>query len=160
MRRFACWVCRYWWGLSPGWGQLCFIALPDIWSITPWAWPDTSPSPAQPVRLQFAWCRSISLFGRGFCLLSRHWAGWPAGLLVYSLAPEAEGHGTDAVIAAYHSPQGQIRPRVPLIKIVASALTIGTGGSGGREGPIAQIGAGFGSVLANLLHCARQTGGF
>ena len=49
------------------------------------------------------------------------------------------------------SMQGQIRPRVPLIKIVASAITIGSGGSGGREGPIAQIGAGFGSLLANLL---------
>jgi len=44
-----------------------------------------------------------------------------------------------------------MRPRVPLVKIVASALTLGTGGSGGREGPIAQIGAGFGSLLANLL---------
>jgi chloride channel protein, CIC family len=43
------------------------------------------------------------------------------------------------------------RPRVPLIKLVASALTIGTGGSGGREGPIAQIGAGFGSLLGGLL---------
>ena len=41
---------------------------------------------------------------------------------------------------------------MPLVKIVASALTLGTGGSGGREGPIAQIGAGFGSLLANLLH--------
>jgi len=75
-----------------------------------------------------------------------------SGVLVYSLAPEAEGHGTDAVIAAYHFHQGQIRPRVPLVKIVASALTLGSGGSGGREGPIAQIGAGFGSLLANLLH--------
>jgi len=74
-----------------------------------------------------------------------------SGLLVYTLAPEAEGHGTDAVIAAYHQRQGQIRPRVPLVKIVASAVTIGTGGSGGREGPIAQIGAGFGSLLANTL---------
>ena len=74
-----------------------------------------------------------------------------SGWLVYTFAPEAEGHGTDAVIAAYHHRQGQIRPRVPLVKIAASALTIGTGGSGGREGPIAQIGAGFGSLLANLL---------
>ena len=73
------------------------------------------------------------------------------GLLVYTLAPEAEGHGTDNVIDAYHRRQGLIRPRVPLIKIVASAATIGTGGSGGREGPIAQIGAGFGSYLATLL---------
>ena len=77
--------------------------------------------------------------------------GLLSGVLVFTLAPEAEGHGTDSVIAAYHYHQGQIRPRVPLVKIVASAMTLGTGGSGGREGPIAQIGAGFGSVLANLL---------
>jgi CIC family chloride channel protein len=73
------------------------------------------------------------------------------GILVYTLAPEAEGHGTDNVIEAYHQRQGLIRPRVPLVKIIASAATIGTGGSGGREGPIAQIGAGFGSYLAGLL---------
>jgi len=78
--------------------------------------------------------------------------GLLSGILVFTLAPEAEGHGTDAVIDAYHNKQGQIRPRVPLVKIVASALTLGTGGSGGREGPIAQIGAGFGSLLSNLLH--------
>ncbi|MHB8861605.1 MAG: chloride channel protein [Pirellulaceae bacterium] len=78
--------------------------------------------------------------------------GLISGVLVFTLAPEAEGHGTDSVIAAYHCRQGQIRPRVPLVKIFASALTIGTGGSGGREGPIAQIGAGFGSLLSNLLH--------
>jgi CIC family chloride channel protein len=77
--------------------------------------------------------------------------GLLSGLLVYSLAPEAEGHGTDAVIASYHLHQGRMRPRVPLVKIVASALTLGTGGSGGREGPIAQIGAGFGSFLGGLL---------
>ncbi|MGQ9574167.1 MAG: chloride channel protein [Thermoguttaceae bacterium] len=77
--------------------------------------------------------------------------GLLSGGLVFSVAPEAEGHGTDAVIAAYHHHQGQIRPRVPLVKIVASAVTIGTGGSGGREGPIAQIGAGFGAGLSNLL---------
>lgn len=74
-----------------------------------------------------------------------------SGFLVFSLAPEAEGHGTDAAIAAYHFRQGMIRPRVPLVKIIASALTIGTGGSGGREGPIAQIGAGFGSFLGTAL---------
>jgi CIC family chloride channel protein len=77
--------------------------------------------------------------------------GLASGVLVFTIAPEAEGHGTDSVIAAYHHRQGQIRPRVPMVKMVASALTIGTGGSGGREGPIAQIGAGFGSLLGNLL---------
>jgi CIC family chloride channel protein len=77
--------------------------------------------------------------------------GLLSGFLVFRFAPEAEGHGTDAAIAAYHVGQGVIRPRVPLVKLLASALTIGTGGSGGREGPIAQIGAGFGSFLATLL---------
>jgi CIC family chloride channel protein len=77
--------------------------------------------------------------------------GLLSGVLVFSVAPEAEGHGTDAAIASYHYHQGQIRPRVPLVKIVASALTLGTGGSGGREGPIAQIGAGFGSFLGQVL---------
>jgi CIC family chloride channel protein len=74
-----------------------------------------------------------------------------SGLLVFIVAPEAEGHGTDAAIDAYHRHQGRIRPRVPLVKIIASALTLGSGGSGGREGPIAQIGAGFGSFLGKLL---------
>ncbi len=77
--------------------------------------------------------------------------GLLSGLLVYTFAPEAEGHGTDAAIAAYHYGGGLIRPRVPLVKIIASALTLGTGGSGGREGPIAQIGAGCGSWLGGLL---------
>jgi CIC family chloride channel protein len=77
--------------------------------------------------------------------------GLLSGWIVYSLAPEAEGHGTDAAIEAYHYRQGLIRPRVPLVKIVASAITLGTGGSGGREGPIAQIGAGFGSYLGGVL---------
>ncbi len=77
--------------------------------------------------------------------------GFLSGILVNLFAPEAEGHGTDAAIEAYHFKRGFVRPIVPLIKLVASALTIGTGGSGGREGPIAQIGAGFGSYLATIL---------
>jgi CIC family chloride channel protein len=77
--------------------------------------------------------------------------GFLSGCLVNALAPEAEGHGTDAAIEAYHFKRGFIRPIVPVVKLLASALTIGTGGSGGREGPIAQIGAGFGSFLATAL---------
>ncbi len=77
--------------------------------------------------------------------------GLLTGLLVYSVAPEAEGHGTDAVIDAFHNKQGRIRPIVPVVKMIASGLTIGSGGSAGREGPIAQIGAGFGSVLGRIL---------
>lgn len=77
--------------------------------------------------------------------------GLLSGWLVYTYAPEAEGHGTDAAIDAYHKKGGFIRSRVPFIKTIASALTLTTGGSGGREGPIAQIGAGFGSFLATVL---------
>lgn len=74
--------------------------------------------------------------------------GLACGWLVYTFAPEAEGHGTDGMVKAFHRLKGHIRVRVPWIKAIASIFTIGTGGSAGREGPIAQIGAGFGSFLA------------
>lgn len=77
--------------------------------------------------------------------------GLIGGALVLAFAPDAEGHGTDAAIDAYHNRQGRIQPRIPIIKTLASAITLGTGGSAGREGPIAQIGAGIGSVISNLL---------
>jgi CIC family chloride channel protein len=78
--------------------------------------------------------------------------GLGSGILVYGFAPEAEGHGTDAAIDAFHNKKGEIRSRIPLVKLLASALTIGSGGSAGREGPTAQIGAGFGSFLSRRLH--------
>ena len=77
--------------------------------------------------------------------------GLLSGIIVFRLAPEAEGHGTDAAIAAYHHRPRGIRARVPLVKMVASAITIGSGGSAGREGPTAQISAGFASFLARRL---------
>ncbi|MDG6911014.1 MAG: chloride channel protein [Nitrososphaerota archaeon] len=77
--------------------------------------------------------------------------GLVAGFLVYRFAPEAEGHGTDEAIAAFHRHDGKIRRRIPLIKALASAFTIGSGGSGGREGPTAQIAAGFGSFIGDIL---------
>ena len=77
--------------------------------------------------------------------------GLIAGVLVFTLAPEAEGHGTDAAIDAFHNKGGVIRKRIPLVKMIASAFTIGTGGSAGREGPTAQIAAGFGSILGDVF---------
>ncbi len=72
-------------------------------------------------------------------------------VLVFTIAPDAEGHGTDAAIAAvHHNPRG-IRVRTVVVKIVASAFTIGSGGSAGREGPTGQISAGFGSLLARIF---------
>jgi CIC family chloride channel protein len=77
--------------------------------------------------------------------------GLISGIIVYRFAPEAEGHGTDAAIAAFHHKGGKVRARVPFIKLITSAITIGSGGSGGREGPTAQISSGFGSLLATWL---------
>lgn len=90
-------------------------------------------------------------FNRWILLFLPCLGGIVSGWLVYTFAPEAEGHGTDAAIDAYHNRGGFIRSRVPVIKTIASAITLTTGGSGGREGPIAQIGAGFGSFLAGWL---------
>jgi CIC family chloride channel protein len=77
--------------------------------------------------------------------------GLLSGLIVFTFAPEAEGHGTDAMIDSFHRKKGVIRRRVPIVKTIASVITIGSGGSAGKEGPIAQIGAGFGSFLASVL---------
>ena len=99
------------------------------------------------------------LFEAGSGLQSRPWVffllplvgGLLSGLIVYRFAPEAEGHGTDAMIDAFHNKGGRIRPRVPFIKSIATICTLACGGSAGREGPIAQIGAGFGSMVAGFF---------
>jgi chloride channel protein, CIC family len=77
--------------------------------------------------------------------------GLLVGLITTRFSPESEGHGTDAVIDAYHHKSGNIRARVPLVKGIASSITIGSGGSGGTEGPAGQIAAGFGSLIGKLF---------
>src|SRR5271157_1249892 len=77
--------------------------------------------------------------------------------LVKTFAPEAKGHGVPEVMDAIYYNDGKIRPVVAVIKSLASALSIGSGGSVGREGPIIQIGAAFGSTLGQLIAMpARQ----
>jgi len=76
--------------------------------------------------------------------------GLASGFLVFRFAPEAEGHGTDTAVDAFHRREGVLRPQVPPVKMVASAITIGSGGAAGREGPIALITAGVGSLYARL----------
>ena len=71
--------------------------------------------------------------------------------LVKNFAPEAKGHGVPEVMDAIYYNKGVIRPIVAVIKSLASAVTIGSGGSVGREGPIVQIGSSFGSTLGQLL---------
>lgn len=71
--------------------------------------------------------------------------------LVTRLAPETKGHGVPEVMEAVALRGGVIRPRIVIVKALASAISIGTGGSVGREGPIVQIGSAFGSVIGQRL---------
>jgi len=96
--------------------------------------------------------QSIGSHGLWWIPIATTVGGLLSGILVYRFAPETEGHGTDTAVDAFHRKEGIIRTRVPLIKMVASAITIGSGGSAGREGPIALITAGLGSVYARWAH--------
>lgn len=78
--------------------------------------------------------------------------GLIVGPIIYKWASEAWGHGVPEVMEALRSRGGRIRTRVAAVKIIASSVTIGSGGSAGREGPIAQIGASISSVVGQLLH--------
>jgi CIC family chloride channel protein len=91
-----------------------------------------------------------------WCVVLPALGGLIVGWLVFTYAPEARGHGTDGAIDAYHQKKGVIRSQVIWVKTLASAITLGTGGSGGREGPIAQIGAGFGSWFATRLRLSHR----
>ena len=71
--------------------------------------------------------------------------------VVYHLAPETRGTGIPEIMDAYTEKQGRIRTRVAILKIVVSAITIGSGGSAGREGPITQIGGASGSAIGRAL---------
>ena len=71
-------------------------------------------------------------------------------------APEAKGHGVPEVMLAVAEKRGKIRPIVAIVKSVASAITIGSGGSVGKEGPIVQIGASFGSTLGQVMRLSSR----
>ncbi|MDQ7782410.1 MAG: chloride channel protein [Desulfomonilaceae bacterium] len=77
--------------------------------------------------------------------------GAVVGPLVYFLAREAKGHGVPEVMNAVTMERGIIRKRVVIVKSLASAVCIGSGGSVGREGPIVQIGSAIGSTLGQVL---------
>jgi CIC family chloride channel protein len=77
--------------------------------------------------------------------------GLIVGPIVCILAPEAKGHGVPQIIESLQISGGQIRKRVGFLLILSSAVIIGSGGSAGREGPIAQIGASFGSLIGQIF---------
>jgi len=89
--------------------------------------------------------------GLGFFVLVPAVGGLLYGPLVYRFAREARGHGVPEVMVAVAEKGGRIRPQVSVVKALASALTIGTGGSVGREGPIVQIGSALASSLGQWV---------
>lgn len=86
--------------------------------------------------------------------------GLLCGLVVHFISPEAAGSGTDTMINAFHRKEGRVSSRIPLYKSIATIFTVSSGGSGGPEGPIMQIGGGIGSAIARLVGAgarARRT---
>ncbi|MFC1454495.1 chloride channel protein [Candidatus Undinarchaeota archaeon] len=82
--------------------------------------------------------------------------GLIVGTITYYFAKETAGHGIPEVMEAVLHRKGEIRVRVPVIKALVSAITIGSGGSSGREGPIAQIGAGIGSGIGKIFDMSDE----
>lgn len=90
---------------------------------------------------------AFGFLGKYYVIILPALGGLIVGLLIYFLAREAKGHGVPEVMLAVNSHGGRIRSRVAVVKALASAICIGSGGSAGREGPIIQIGATIGSTV-------------
>jgi len=94
----------------------------------------------------------LGFMGQYYVILLPAIGGLIVGLLIYFGAREAKGHGVPEVMEAVSVHGGRIRPRVAIVKSLASSVCIGSGGSVGREGPIVQIGSSFGSTIGQKLH--------
>ncbi len=113
---------------------------------------------------QWFFVQGVVHHGLSFTGGAQHWlvAITPAlglllvGLISHKFAPEVKGHGVPQILEALALRRGRIRPRVGLFGIIAPAITIGAGGSVGREGPIALIGASFGSSVGQFLRLGDQ----
>ncbi len=82
--------------------------------------------------------------------------GLLVGWLTQRFAPEAEGHGTEQLVRTFHELGGKVRRRVIWVKALTSAITIGTGGSAGQEGPVAQVGSGLGSAVSDAMRLSER----
>jgi CIC family chloride channel protein len=97
-----------------------------------------------------------SLFGIAGWIIAPALGGLAVAFVVVKYVPEAKGHGVPQVIEAYAVKDGKMRTQVPIFGSLASAISIGSGGSCGREGPIAQIGAGVGSAIARAFKLEKN----
>jgi len=99
----------------------------------------------------------LSFLGNYYVIIIPALGGLLVGALIYFFAREAKGHGVPEVMEAVALKGGRIRPRVSVVKALASSICIGSGGSVGREGPIVQIGSSFGSAIGQWLKLPDET---
>ena len=111
---------------------LAAVALPGLQSAEE---PPTFPA---------AWLLAVMAIG-----------GLISGLLALA-APGVAGSGMDTAIDAFHTNRGRVSKRLPPLKLLASTVTLGCGGSGGREGPISLIAGGLGSLLGDLMRLSDR----
>lgn len=124
-------------GVGTGLGAVVFVWMLE--QISSWAlW----------MQLQFG--------NVGGLLIGMALSGLLVGYIVNRWASEAKGHGVPEVMEAVALRNGRIRPRVAAIKVLASSLTIGAGGSAGREGPIVQVGSALGSTVGQIFHFSGE----
>jgi CIC family chloride channel protein len=98
----------------------------------------------------------LPALGRLWLIIVPVIGGLLVGPIISKFAVEAKGHGVPEVMQALILRGGRIRPRVALVKVIASAICIGTGGSAGREGPIVQVGSALGSSVGQWLHLSDE----
>ena len=144
-------------GLVSGIGAaLFFLGMDWVHHVVLYGWGNLNQLEPHGEASLFAHSRNLGAPRYWVVVLAPALGGLLSGILVFKLAPEAEGHGTDSLIDSFHRHGGHVRTRVPLVKGIASVILIGTGGSAGREGPIAQIGAGFSSYLGKLFKLSAR----
>jgi CIC family chloride channel protein len=98
----------------------------------------------------------FGLLGNYYVILLPAIGALIVGPLIYYVAHEVKGGGVPEVMACMAVEGGRMRKRVAFVKIVASAITIGSGGSAGREGPMVQIGGGIGSIVGQFLKMSDE----
>lgn len=98
----------------------------------------------------------LSFLGRYYTILLPAIGGAIVGPLIYFCAREAKAHGVPEVMAAVVEKGGVIRPRLMWVKMLTASITIGSGGSAGRVGPIVTIGSSIGSAVGQIFHLSAS----
>ena len=135
-------------GLAAGYSAAGFGLLIEAITEATYGHASAELASATPMAARAAWTAAVIL-SPAVALVLVAWA-------TRTLAPEAQGHGVPEVITAVARHDGVIRPRIAVVKALASGVTIGAGGSAGREGPIVQIGSALGSAAGQWLRLSAK----